>query len=347
MSNSVTISVPARLHLGFLDPSGSAGRRFGSLGLAAQRARDRGEAVAFGRNHRRRAGKRTRRSASGDAVQASRHSRPAPAGHRTGDSASCRSRFRHADRARRRGRAAHAAHLPLDVDGDATLLARGSRSGIGIASFKDGGVIVDAGTDGSGRPPPVVARLPFPDQWRDHPDARPRQGRASRRRRDRGVPFASALPRQRRRRNLPACADGRHAGADRARSSCLRRRHHGDPDARRRRISRRRKAASSPRSVSRPWSIGWPRPAPSASARVPGVRRALPSRRPKMRRARWLRPHEATAEEGHRPQDRAGQELRREDQSGRAGPRRQLRFRQGITQSRERKKWPASTSCTC
>jgi len=33
MSNSVTISVPARLHLGFLDPSGSTGRRFGSLGL--------------------------------------------------------------------------------------------------------------------------------------------------------------------------------------------------------------------------------------------------------------------------------------------------------------------------
>ena len=33
MSNSVTIRVPARLHLGFLDPSGGSGRRFGSLGL--------------------------------------------------------------------------------------------------------------------------------------------------------------------------------------------------------------------------------------------------------------------------------------------------------------------------
>src|SRR5690242_16930177 len=32
MSNSVLIRVPARLHLGFLDPSG-ANQRFGSLGL--------------------------------------------------------------------------------------------------------------------------------------------------------------------------------------------------------------------------------------------------------------------------------------------------------------------------
>ena len=33
MSNSVTVRVPARLHLGFLDPSGGKGRRFGSIGL--------------------------------------------------------------------------------------------------------------------------------------------------------------------------------------------------------------------------------------------------------------------------------------------------------------------------
>src|SRR3954454_18615994 len=33
MSNSVSIRVPARLHLGFLDLSGNGGRRFGSVGL--------------------------------------------------------------------------------------------------------------------------------------------------------------------------------------------------------------------------------------------------------------------------------------------------------------------------
>jgi len=56
--------------------------------------------------------------------------------------------------------------LPLDPDGDAMILSRGTRSGVGIASFNDGGVIIDAGNDGSGKPPPVVARLPFPEEWR-------------------------------------------------------------------------------------------------------------------------------------------------------------------------------------
>ena len=176
-------------------------------------------------------------------------------------------------------------------DGDATLLARGSRSGIGIASFAAGGVIVDAGNDGSGRPPPVVARLPFPDEWRvililD----RAQDGLHGE---DEIEAFRSlaALPRQRRRRNLPACADGRHAGAGRARPSRLRRGRHRDPDAGRRAISRRRKVASSPRSASRPWPTGSPRLAPSASARVPGVRPASPSRRRKPRQPRWSPPH--------------------------------------------------------
>ena len=30
---AVTVRAPGRLHLGFLDPAGSLGRRFGSLGL--------------------------------------------------------------------------------------------------------------------------------------------------------------------------------------------------------------------------------------------------------------------------------------------------------------------------
>src|SRR4051812_7306237 len=34
---SVTIAVPARLHLGFLDLNGGLGRRFGSIGLALDR----------------------------------------------------------------------------------------------------------------------------------------------------------------------------------------------------------------------------------------------------------------------------------------------------------------------
>ena len=33
-SDRVTVSVPARLHLGFLDLNGGLGRRFGGIGLA-------------------------------------------------------------------------------------------------------------------------------------------------------------------------------------------------------------------------------------------------------------------------------------------------------------------------
>ena len=33
-SANVTVTVPARLHLGFLDLNGGLGRRFGSIGLA-------------------------------------------------------------------------------------------------------------------------------------------------------------------------------------------------------------------------------------------------------------------------------------------------------------------------
>jgi predicted sugar kinase len=32
--DSVTVTVPARLHLGFLDLNGGLGRKFGSMGLA-------------------------------------------------------------------------------------------------------------------------------------------------------------------------------------------------------------------------------------------------------------------------------------------------------------------------
>src|SRR5262245_18409047 len=41
MSDRVTVTVPARLHLGFLDLNGELGRRFGSIGLAVSGLRTR------------------------------------------------------------------------------------------------------------------------------------------------------------------------------------------------------------------------------------------------------------------------------------------------------------------
>ena len=166
MSNSVTIRVPARLHLGFLDPSGGSGRRFGSLGLplcepetVVTLSRS-GETIVTGPESDRAAAhlatmsKRLGIRAQHRLVVEEAIPRHAGLGSGTQIALAVAAALR----------TLH--NLPLDAEGDATLLARGGRSGIGIASFADGGVIVDAGNDGSSRPPPVVARLPFPEEWR-------------------------------------------------------------------------------------------------------------------------------------------------------------------------------------
>jgi beta-ribofuranosylaminobenzene 5'-phosphate synthase len=166
MSNSVTIRVPARLHLGFLDLNGDVGRRFGSVGLplsepetvvtlsrAAETSIE-GNEAARAEQHlsalcRHLGIKSNHRLVVEQAI-------PSHAGLGSGTQIAL---------------AVAAAlrtlnGLPLDIAGDAILLARGARSGIGIASFESGGVIVDAGKNSTGRPPPVVARLHFPDEWR-------------------------------------------------------------------------------------------------------------------------------------------------------------------------------------
>lgn len=166
MSNSVTIRVPARLHLGFLDPSGGSGRRFGSLGLPLCEPEtvvtlSRAVETTVVGPERDRAATHLATMAERLGIRAKHRlvveeAIPRHAGLGSGTQIALAV-----------AAALRTLHgLPLDTEGDATLLARGGRSGIGIASFADGGVIIDAGNDGSGRPPPVVARLPFPHQWR-------------------------------------------------------------------------------------------------------------------------------------------------------------------------------------
>ena len=48
----------------------------------------------------------------------------------------------------------------------AAALDRGTRSGLGIGLFDRGGFVVDGGSAGDGVPPPVIARQPFPSEWR-------------------------------------------------------------------------------------------------------------------------------------------------------------------------------------
>lgn len=166
MSNSVTVRVPARLHLGFLNPGGDADRRFGSVGLPLNEPetvvtlKRAAEDEVVGRE-RERAGAHLSTLCRKLAIRA-RHrlhvetSIPAHAGLGSGTqialAVAAALRTLH--------------NIPLDVEGDALLLARGGRSGIGIASFEGGGVIIDAGKSHGDRPPTVVARLPFPEEWR-------------------------------------------------------------------------------------------------------------------------------------------------------------------------------------
>ncbi len=51
------------------------------------------------------------------------------------------------------------------VESLAALSARGRRSGIGLHGFFRGGLIVDGGRRNEVHPPPLVAWLPFPEDW--------------------------------------------------------------------------------------------------------------------------------------------------------------------------------------
>jgi beta-ribofuranosylaminobenzene 5'-phosphate synthase len=163
---SVTVTVPARLHLGFLDLNGSLGRRFGSIGLAINGLKT---SITFNaasqlrvtgpENERVRGYLQAMQRALG--IESTCHVRidevvPAHAGLGSGTQialavAAGVRRFH---------------GLPLDVRGDAIRLERGARSGVGIGLFDHGGLVVDGGRGPLTTAAPVVSRMPFPEQWR-------------------------------------------------------------------------------------------------------------------------------------------------------------------------------------
>lgn len=164
--NSVSVTVPARLHFGFLDLNGGLGRRFGSIGVAVSGLQTRitvAPAATLQVNGPDSARARRyveqlydtlglRGGCRVDIVEAI----PSHAGLGSGTqlavalSAAIR---------RLRG-------LPLDIRGDAIKLGRGGRSGVGIGLFDAGGVVVDGGRGEQTRAAPIVSRIPFPDAWR-------------------------------------------------------------------------------------------------------------------------------------------------------------------------------------
>lgn len=166
------VCAPGRLHLGFLDPGGSLGRPFGSVGLVVD---------GFETRVRLRQAARHAVSASTPAAQAEvdrarAHLQalcdatqrddplhlqldqvlPAHAGFGSGTQLALAV-----------GRAFATWHgLELPSATLARWLGRGLRSGIGIAGFDRGGLLLDGGPGADGAPAPLLSRLALPDAWR-------------------------------------------------------------------------------------------------------------------------------------------------------------------------------------
>jgi beta-RFAP synthase len=172
--DAIEIESPARLHLGFIDPSGGSSRRFGSLGLAldglSTRLRlSRADSTAA-------AYLVASKSAQPELERAARHlERLRPAfGYTAPLCAEILEAIpRHAglgsgtQLALAMGFAlARLSGQQLPVRQIAALTQRGARSGIGIGAFELGGFVVDGGRGPATLVPPLIARLVFPPSWR-------------------------------------------------------------------------------------------------------------------------------------------------------------------------------------
>ena len=164
-ARQAAVTTTARLHFGFLDPSGRGKRPFGSFGLSLDRPTtrimieraDRFEASGPERER----GLRYLRSIAASSGRAAfyrlkiEEAIPPHAGLGSGTQLALAvgSAF------------AALEDLRLDAQEIAARLGRGARSGIGIATFAQGGVVLDSGPR-RGRLPQLVSRLPFPAEWR-------------------------------------------------------------------------------------------------------------------------------------------------------------------------------------
>jgi beta-ribofuranosylaminobenzene 5'-phosphate synthase len=164
-TGTVRVTATARIHFGFLDPSGRGGRSFGSLGMSLDRPRTklvltRGEALDISGGESERAKHHLARLAADSGLPAEFslemvETIPPHAGLGSGTqlALSVGTAF------------AALTGTQLSPEEIAAKLGRGTRSGIGIGTFQTGGVVLDGGGDGT-RPPPILSTLPFPVEWR-------------------------------------------------------------------------------------------------------------------------------------------------------------------------------------
>jgi len=161
----VSVATAARLHFGFLDPSGRGPEPFGSFGLSIDRPVTR---LTLRRANSLRVSSEEAERAAGYLTQLAEsyglttgytlnvdEAIPPHSGLGSGTQLAL---------------AVGTALSTLEGLGAspqeiAGRLGRGVRSGIGIATFAGGGVVLDSGPV-AGTLPQLVARLPFPEEWR-------------------------------------------------------------------------------------------------------------------------------------------------------------------------------------
>jgi beta-RFAP synthase len=162
----VTVVAPARLHLGFLDLGGSLGRRFGSLGVGIHEIATRLTLWPADRPSAEGPGAERALALAGKLEAAL--GRPLPAAIRITDTIPPHAGLGSGTQmglavgvglARLHG-------LNLGAREIAPLVERGARSGIGIAVFDAGGLVLDGGRGARTSIPPVLARLHLPRSWR-------------------------------------------------------------------------------------------------------------------------------------------------------------------------------------
>jgi beta-ribofuranosylaminobenzene 5'-phosphate synthase len=166
VAKRVTVTAPARLHLGFLDLNGGTGRAFGSIGLAISGFKTRLSVAPA--EHMRVSGPESdairayvdamRRVLEYDCAYDVKVDELVPRHAGLGSGTQLALTVAAAMR--------RLHDLPLDLRGDAVRLGRGARSGAGIGLFQSGGLVVDGGRTSGGAPAPVISNIPFPDRWR-------------------------------------------------------------------------------------------------------------------------------------------------------------------------------------
>jgi beta-RFAP synthase len=160
------VIAPARLHMGFLDPSASLNRKYGSIGLALDEISTQ---VIVRRAHHlqvtgpqsERVRKTTQKFLSALRLPESVQIEigkviPEHVGLGSGTQLSLAIGFA----------ISKLFGLGLSVREVACLTDRGARSGIGIGTFEQGGLIVDGGRAAGTETPPVICRFEVPGEWR-------------------------------------------------------------------------------------------------------------------------------------------------------------------------------------